>query len=115
MSNPTENRPWGSFTDLYRNEYTRVKTLSVLPGQRLSLQSHQKRSETWIVICGRATIQIDAEILQKEPGESVFIPCGAKHRLENHGSEMLEVIEVQTGEAFEESDITRFEDDYQRV
>ena len=115
MNEATEHRPWGSFTDLYRTDYTRVKTLQVMPGQRLSLQSHKRRSETWVIVRGLAAVEIDGEIQQKSPGETVFIPCGAKHRLENHCSEVLEVIEIQTGESFEESDITRYEDDYQRV
>lgn len=115
MLNPMENRPWGSFTDLYRTDYTRVKTLTVLPGHRLSLQSHKKRSETWVVVRGRATIQIEDELMLREPGETILIPCGTKHRLENRESELLEIIEVQTGISFEESDIIRFEDDYLRA
>jgi mannose-6-phosphate isomerase-like protein (cupin superfamily) len=109
-----EERPWGSFTDLYHTEFTRVKTLVVLPRQRLSLQSHSRRAENWTVVLGTATIEINGEIFHCEPGESIQIPTGAKHRLENNTSELLEVIEVQTGDYFGEDDIVRYEDDYQR-
>ncbi len=115
MKDATEHRPWGSFTDLYRTESTRVKSLQIMPGHRLSLQSHKKRSETWVIIRGTASIEINGEILQREPGENIFIPCGSKHRLENRSGELLEVIEIQTGDSFEETDITRYEDDYQRA
>ena len=104
-----EERPWGSFTDLYRNEFTRVKTLQVLPGKRLSLQSHNHRTENWTVVQGIATVEIDGEIFQREPGQSIQIPREAKHRLENHCSELLEVIEVQTGDYFGEDDIVRYD------
>ncbi len=111
----TEIRPWGQFTNIYDKPYSKVKTIQVDPGQRLSLQSHKNRSETWIVIRGLANVQIDDEVFTLNVGESIQIPVGSKHRLQNAGSESLEIIEVQTGTYFGEDDIVRYEDDYQRV
>ena len=111
----TEVRPWGQFTNIYDKAHSKVKTIQVNPGQRLSLQSHQKRTETWVVIRGLANVQIDDELFTLNVGESIQIPVGAKHRLQNAGSELLEIIEVQTGTYFGEDDIIRYEDDYQRV
>ena len=111
----TETRPWGTFTNLYDKEYTKVKTITVNPGQRLSLQSHAKRSEYWTVVQGVATVQLNDDVMKKSPGESVFIPVGSKHRLSNEEESPLEVIEVQTGAYFGEDDIVRYEDDYKRV
>lgn len=112
---PTETRPWGHFTNLYETKYSKVKSIQVNPGQRLSLQSHNKRAETWIVVKGTAHVQINEDIMILESGESIFIPLGAKHRLQNTNSQILEVIEVQTGTYFGEDDIVRYEDDYQRA
>jgi mannose-6-phosphate isomerase-like protein (cupin superfamily) len=112
---PTEVRPWGSFTNLYESDYTKVKTITVNPGGRLSLQSHEKREENWTVIKGTVTIQINNEIKDYLPGEHVFIEKKARHRMENRTDTPVEIIEVQTGTYFGEDDIIRYEDDYQRV
>lgn len=112
--NYSENRPWGSFTHLYDTNFTKVKTLTVQPKQRLSLQSHKKRSENWTVVQGVATIWLDDSIQDYNVGESVFIQVGTKHRLENKTDQIVEVIEVQTGTYFGEDDIIRYEDDYNR-
>ncbi|MBW7875417.1 MAG: phosphomannose isomerase type II C-terminal cupin domain [Candidatus Cloacimonetes bacterium] len=111
----SEIRPWGKFTNLYDKSYTKVKTILVSPGQRLSLQSHKKRSENWIVVRGIATVELDDATFTLEPGQSIFIPVGSKHRLENKQDTELEIIEVQTGSYFGEDDITRYSDDYNRV
>ena len=111
----TETRPWGQFTNLYDQTHSKVKTIQVNPGQRLSLQSHQKRSEIWVVIRGTAVVQINEDHFSLTVGESIQIPVGTKHRLQNASSELLEIIEVQTGTYFGEDDIVRYEDDYQRV
>ena len=111
----TEIRPWGQFTNIYDQAHSKVKTIQVNPGQRLSLQSHEKRAETWVVIQGLAIVQINDDFISLGVGESIQIPIGAKHRLQNAGSELLEIIEVQTGTYFGEDDIVRYEDDYQRV
>lgn len=111
----TEERPWGRFSNLYDEKHTKVKTITVKPSQRLSLQSHARRSETWTVVKGQATVQVDEEFLTLDVGQSVSIPVGAKHRLSNETSELLEIIEVQTGNYFGEDDIVRYEDDYNRA
>ena len=80
----------------------------------LSLQSHKYRSEHWIVVSGIATVTIDQKIKKVEEGSSVYVPCGAIHRMENLGSEPMTLIEVQTGSYFGEDDITRYEDIYAR-
>tara|TARA_Y100001968_G_C19220666_1_gene649554 strand:+ start:262 stop:615 length:354 start_codon:yes stop_codon:yes gene_type:complete len=111
----TEIKPWGQFTNIYDQAHSKVKIIQVNPGQRLSLQSHTKRAETWIVIKGIASIQLNDDLISLSVGESIHIPIGAKHRLHNAGSDVLEIIEVQTGSYFGEDDIVRYEDDYQRV
>lgn len=115
MANYKEDRPWGSFEILADYPEFKAKILTVLPGKRLSLQSHQKREENWVITKGQALIQLDDEFVELNPGEHIFIPKHAKHRLENRGSENLTVVEVQTGEYFGEDDIVRYEDDFNRI
>ena len=115
LNHPTIHRPWGSFTTLELGEGYQVKRITVEPGKRLSLQSHRHRAENWIVIRGRALVTVDQAKLQLEKGETAFIPTGAKHRLENPGEALLEVIEVQSGDYLGEDDIIRYEDDFGRV
>lgn len=109
-----DERPWGCYDVLLDNDYTKVKMITVAPGQRLSYQSHTKRSEQWTVIKGRLTVILDDEQLVFYPGESVYIPCCSKHRAWNETDQVTQFIEVQTGEYFGEDDITRYEDDYER-
>jgi phosphoglucomutase len=111
----TVYRPWGSFTSLEAGEGYQVKRLTVEPGKRLSLQSHCHRSENWIVVRGQALVTVGEEELLREKGERAFIPAEAKHRLENPGDELLEVIEVQNGSYLGEDDIIRYEDDFGRT
>ncbi|MCJ8346331.1 phosphomannose isomerase type II C-terminal cupin domain [bacterium] len=113
--NYSENRPWGSFTHLYDTKYTKVKTITVQPGQRLSLQSHKHRSEHWTVVQGIATVWLGDTIQDLQVGESTFIAVGTKHRLQNKTDQIVEIIEVQTGTYFGEDDIFRYEDDYNRI
>lgn len=111
----TSQRPWGSYTVLNQGEGYKVKRIEVLPGKRLSLQRHQYRAEHWVVVSGTAKVTInetDASLLENE---SVYIPIGALHRLENSGKETLIIIEVQSGSRVIESDIERLDDDYQRI
>ena len=111
----TAYRPWGSYTVLEEGERYKIKRLTVLPGKKLSLQMHYHRSEHWVVVRGTAKVIVgDREILLR-PGESTFIPAGVKHRLENPGKVVLEVIETQIGEYLEEDDIVRFDDEFGRV
>ena len=112
----SETRPWGSFHILDEGERYKVKRIEVLPGKRLSYQSHARRSEHWFVAGGTAKVTLnDREILVKS-GQSVDIPTGAKHRVENpDASEKLIFIETQTGDYFGEDDIVRYEDDFGRA
>jgi len=108
-------RPWGSFISIEAGERYQVKRLSVSPGGALSLQLHRHRAEHWVVVKGRARVTRGPHVLELFENESVFIPLGMKHRLENPHPEPLEVIEVQVGDYLGEDDIERFEDAYQRV
>ncbi len=111
----TVYRPWGWYSILEDAEDCKVKRLVVKPGQVLSLQKHEKRSEHWTVIRGEAKVRLgDTEFLL-QANESTYIPAGTLHRLENPGLEDVHLIEVQTGSYFGEDDIVRYEDIYGRV
>jgi mannose-1-phosphate guanylyltransferase/mannose-1-phosphate guanylyltransferase/mannose-6-phosphate isomerase len=107
-------RPWGYYESVDAGERYKVKRLMVKPGQALSLQRHRKRAEHWVVVSGRARVTKEGEVHEVLENESIFIPLGAKHRLENPGAEPLFVVEVQSGTYFGEDDIERFEDRYNR-
>ena len=109
-----ESRPWGMYEVLLDSPECKVKRITVAPDQRLSYQYHLKRSEVWTVIKGNLCIILDDERVFREPGETIKIPQGAKHRAWNLTDEIVQFIEVQTGESFDESDIVRIEDDYNR-
>ncbi|MFZ5731144.1 MAG: mannose-1-phosphate guanylyltransferase/mannose-6-phosphate isomerase [Pseudomonadota bacterium] len=108
------HRPWGSYQSLDNGERHQVKRIIVKAGGRLSLQKHHHRSEHWIVVRGAALVTVNE--LQKvvHENESIYIPIGAVHRLENPGKIPLELIEVQTGSYLGEDDIVRLDDDYRR-
>ncbi len=108
------HRPWGSYQSLDSGERHQVKRIVVKPGGRLSLQKHHHRSEHWIVVHGTARVTIDNVEKSVHENESVYIPIGAVHRLENPGKIPLELIEVQTGSYLGEDDIIRLDDDYKR-
>jgi mannose-6-phosphate isomerase len=110
-----ETRPWGSFHVLEEHTGFKVKRLTVHPTGRLSLQSHKHRSEHWTVVNGTATVTVDATVLVLTRGQSIDIPLGAKHRLENLGTDQVEIIEVQFGDYLGEDDIMRYDDIYSRV
>ncbi|MBL6862225.1 MAG: adenylyltransferase/cytidyltransferase family protein [Pelagibacterales bacterium] len=112
---PTEERPWGSFKILDEKKEYKIKELTVNPGARLSLQSHSKREETWVVLEGEATVTINEMTFTKIKNETIHIPQGAKHRLENKYDSILKIIEIQTGIYFGEDDITRYDDDFGRI
>lgn len=112
---PENVRPWGRYDVIDVGEGFKVKRITVQPGQRLSYQSHRHRSEYWIIVAGSARLTIDDSPLDRGQGETVTIAAGAKHRVENPGSEPLVFIEVQTGEYLGEDDIERFDDDYGRA
>lgn len=111
----TVHRPWGTYTVLEEGVGYKIKRLVVNPGASLSLQMHHHRSEHWVVVSGEAKVTNGEKILSLSTNQSVFIPAGQKHRLENPGAGNLIVIEVQSGVYFGEDDIVRFEDRYQRA
>ena len=113
--NYKEERPWGWFEILYEEAQLKIKRIMVKPGKRLSLQSHERRAENWVITQGQALFTLDEESLRLGPRQAVFIPEKAKHRIENPGPEDLVFIEVQTGTYLGEDDITRFQDDFDRV
>jgi mannose-1-phosphate guanylyltransferase/mannose-6-phosphate isomerase len=109
-----DKRPWGSYFVLDEGENYKVKRIEVLPGKRLSYQSHARRSEHWFVVRGTAKVTLnDREILVKARG-SIDIPAGTRHRVENPEKALLVFIETQTGDYFGEDDIVRFDDDFGR-
>jgi mannose-1-phosphate guanylyltransferase/mannose-6-phosphate isomerase len=110
----TEQRPWGSFQVLHEGPGVKVKEIVVTPGGRLSLQSHKHRAEHWVVVAGIATVTVDERVLTLEPNQSVHIPLGAIHRMENPGGVPMHLIEVQCGSYLGEDDIVRYEDVYGR-
>jgi len=107
-------RPWGSFDSVDAGEGYKVKRISVKPGARLSKQMHHHRAEHWVVVRGTARVFRNDEIFDLHENESVFIPLGATHYLENPGDEPLDIIEVQSGAYLGEDDIVRFDDIYGR-
>lgn len=107
-------RPWGSYDSLEARPGFQVKRLAVLPGAILSLQLHQQRAEHWVVVSGIARITRNEEVFELRRNEHTFIPLGARHRIENPGTELLEIIEVQVGDYLGEDDIVRLEDRYGR-
>ena len=115
ISIESEERPWGRFFVLHDEPSYKLKRIEVDPGGRLSYQYHHKRSEAWTIVEGVGTITINGEIHDYFKGDTVLIPKGAKHRIENKSSEKVVFIEVQTGSYFGEDDIVRIEDDYNRI
>ena len=111
---PRIEKPWGYFEILFETEFSKVKILSVDPGQMLSMQMHEHRSETWYVTQGIATVTKGDTKLELYPGENVVIEQRERHRVQNFCKEVLEIIEIQTGTYFGEDDIVRFEDKYGR-
>ena len=112
---PENVRPWGRYDILDASDTHQVKRIIVNPGERLSYQRHQQRSEYWVIISGQARFTLDDVDSDHGCGEVLLIPVCAKHRVENTGTEPLLFIEVQRGNYFGEDDIERFEDDYGRM
>ncbi len=110
----TTHRPWGYYKVLETGPRYKVKRILVDPGQILSLQMHYHRSEHWVVVKGAAKVTIDERVEMVHENQSIYVPKGTKHRVENPGKLPLEIIEVQTGEYLGEDDIVRFEDVYGR-
>ncbi|WP_159593206.1 mannose-1-phosphate guanylyltransferase/mannose-6-phosphate isomerase [Chelativorans xinjiangense] len=110
----TVYRPWGAYTVLEEGPRFKIKRIEVKPGARLSLQMHHHRAEHWVVVSGTARIVNGDKEMMLATDQSTYIPCGAKHRLENPGIMTLVLIEVQTGDYLGEDDIVRFDDVYGR-
>ena len=110
----SDNRPWGRWEVLDIGDGFAVKRLTVNPGAILSLQLHHHREEHWVVVRGRARIVRGDQTMELARNESVFIPIETAHRIENPGTEVLELIEVQVGDKLDENDIVRLEDRYGR-
>lgn len=106
-------RPWGNFRQFTKNELSTVKIITVNPNSKLSLQSHNKRSEFWKVISGSGVFEINKEKIDVEEGSEEVVPTGALHRMVG-GEKGMTVLEISFGE-FDEEDIVRYEDDYGRV
>lgn len=114
-NNDESQRPWGHYEVLSDEPDHKVKRITVLPGTRLSLQRHHRRSEHWHIIRGEAVVTLGQQDIALAAGESVDVPRGGVHRVANPGQEDLVLIEVQRGDYFGEDDIERLEDDYGRV
>lgn len=111
----TEERPWGDFRSFCTNETVTVKVITVQPGQRLSLQKHAHRAELWTVLDDAPMeITVDDRTWQAGKDEQIWVPQGAVHRMANPGSQVARILEVGFGH-FDEDDIVRLEDDYQRI
>jgi len=108
-------KPWGRYVNLFEGKGFLVKELYVKSKSSLSLQKHHHRSEYWLVTNGKPLITINKNKFTKKPNESVFIPQGAIHRIENPYKKPVKIIEVQTGHILKESDIVRYQDIYGRV
>ena len=115
QTHPKVHRPWGTYETTDRGDRFQTKRIIVKPGEKLSLQMHHHRSEHWIVVRGTARVTVDDRVQLLGENESTYIPCGARHRLENPGKIPLELIEVQCGAYLGEDDIVRFEDTYGRL
>lgn len=116
QSNLTEEkRPWGKFNVLSKSNTHKVKQLEINPRSCLSLQSHKYRAEHWVVVEGVASIELDGDLKTLSVDEALFVPIGARHRIENKTDNLLVIIETQTGSYFGEDDEIRYEDMYGRV
>jgi mannose-6-phosphate isomerase-like protein (cupin superfamily) len=109
-----EGRPWGNYTVLYTDESCQVKKLVVNPGKRISLQSHKFRAEHWFIVSGQGAAELDGNLIEVGPGDSIEVSIGSKHRISCGESGPLIFTEVQTGSSFAEDDIVRYEDDFGR-
>jgi mannose-6-phosphate isomerase-like protein (cupin superfamily) len=110
-----ELKPWGSYTNLLEEDYTKVKKIVIKSGESPSYQYHFKRSEIWIIVKGIAEVKIDDNISTHVIGDVITISKQAKHQVKNIGETDLIFIEIQLGEYFGEDDIVRLDDKYDRV
>jgi mannose-6-phosphate isomerase-like protein (cupin superfamily) len=115
MALEKDERPWCMYEVLAEDEGYKVKRIVVNAGQRLSLQSHTHRSEHWVIVTGTARATVGDREITLRANQYVIIPTQTRHRIANPGDEPLVFIEVQSGPYLGEDDITRYEDDYNRV
>ena len=108
-------RPWGSYTNLFRGNNFLIKELNVKSKGVLSLQKHFHRSEHWVVTQGIPKITLNNKLFSKKPNETIFIPKGAIHRIQNPNKEVVKIMEAQLGSILKETDIVRYEDIYGRI
>jgi mannose-1-phosphate guanylyltransferase/mannose-6-phosphate isomerase len=110
-------RPWGYYKNVEGHDSNgfKIKRISVYPGKRLSLQSHNHRSEHWVIVKGTAKVQLNSDTIIRNKDESIYIPVKALHRIENIGNDLLEFTETQIGDYLGEDDIVRYEDDFGRM
>ncbi|MEP7036305.1 MAG: phosphomannose isomerase type II C-terminal cupin domain [Dermatophilaceae bacterium] len=108
-----DKRPWGGFEQFAHNEAVTVKIITVNPGQRLSLQTHARRDEMWQILDDPLDVQVDDRSWAAQSGERVWVPLGSRHRIANSGNVPGRLLEIAFG-IFDEDDIVRFEDDYNR-
>ena len=111
----TYYRPWGKYINLYNGKGFLLKEIVVNPKSSISLQKHFHRSEQWTIIAGKPKITINNKKFFKKPNESIFIPKGSIHRIENHNNFPVKIVEAQIGNILKESDIVRYKDIYGRV
>ena len=108
-------RPWGFYISIAEEATWQVKMIEVKPNGKLSLQMHHHRSEHWVIVKGRAKVEVADRIEYLTENQSTYIPLGVKHQLSNPGKLLLRVIEVQSGDYLGEDDIVRFDDNYGRI
>ncbi len=108
-------RPWGSYINLYKGNNFLIKEIHIKPKGILSLQKHSHRSEHWVVTKGKPKITLDKKFFFKNPNETIFIPKGSIHRIQNPSNKTVKIMEAQLGLILKESDIVRYEDVYGRA
>ena len=108
-------RPWGSYTNLYSGKNFLIIELSIKPKGLLSLQKHYHRSEHWVITQGVPKITLNKKFFLKKPYETIFIPKGAIHRIQNPNKKIVKIMEAQIGSILKETDIVRYEDIYGRI
>ena len=111
----TFHRPWGKYINLFSGKGFLLKELVINPKSSISLQKHFHRAERWTIVSGKPLITINKSKFYKNPGETVFVPKSAVHRIENNFTDLVKIVEVQTGSILKESDIVRYKDIYNRV
>ena len=111
----TVTRPWGTYTNILEEDYSKVKKIVINPGESPSYQYHFKRSEIWTIVKGTAEVKLNDELQICKVGDVIFVPKEVKHAVKNIGEDELVFIEIQLGEYFGEDDIVRLEDKYGRV